>query len=439
MKENAWITSGNFMVNPLIAVAFILLWAAPNLWAAPPQVAAVGGTTYVIKKDGGLWAWGRLPFREPHFRHGEGGDESLDIQVKTSAVPIQVTGDSDWAYISTTGTSPHMAIKTDGSLWAWSWMPSGWGPSTFPKEQWKNHGLHSVVRYCVTQVSTDPGWWTTSTGFNPPEKAPLSKPTDKDFGWASAASGVEFAVLLKSDGTLWAWGSFNENFKGPGSGVHYSHPTQVGNDHDWKAVTAVDHHVVALKKDGSLWGWGINTHLLGLGRASFEKWVPEPVQVGEEKDWETVTAGGNFFLARKADGSLWAWGANPQGVRGISPDDPITTARYLPNRIDSDSDWAAIGAGYSHALAIKKDGSLWAWGNNEHGQLGLGEADQVPHPAPARVGTGTDWVAVDGGGAHTVALKTDGSVWSWGSNFAGQLGDGTKEDRYLPVRVFSVK
>lgn len=440
MKEYAWINFGDFMLSPLLPVAvFILLCATPAAWAAPPQVAAVGGATYVIKEDGSLWAWGVLTFREPQIlRRGEEGDESLDTQVKTSAVPVQVTGDSDWAYISTTATYPHTAIKADGSLWAWgSMMPSGRGPSIYPKEKWKHSSFHTDEINSPLQISTEPNWWVKAKVINPQDKTPLSKPTKAGLGWATAAGGIGFVVLLQSDGTLWRWGTFNEGFKGPGSGVHYTHPTQVGNGNDWKAVAAIEHHAVAIKKDGSLWGWGIDTWLLGLD--DLGGWVPEPVQVGEEKDWEAVAAGGNFFLALKADGSLWAWGANQQGVRGISHDAPIPTTRYLPNRIGSDTDWAAIGAGKSHALAIKKDGSLWAWGSNEQGQLGHGEADQMPHLAPAQVGTDTDWVAIDGGGEHTVALKTNGSVWTWGNNSAGQLGDGTKEDRYLPVKVFSIK
>lgn len=408
------------MVNPLIAIAFILLWAAPNLWAAPPQVAAVGGTTYVIKEDGSLWAWGVLTFRPPlAIRSGEADDKNVDVRDETSAVPVQVTRDRDWASVAITGSNPFAAIKADGSLWAWgAIMPSGRGPSSYPKEKWKSSFYTDNITSPL-QISTDPNWWVKVKKLNRQDKTPLSKPTKADLGWAAAAGGIGFVVLLQSDGTLWRWGTINEGFKGPGSGVHYTHPTQVGNDNDWKAVAAIEHHAVALKKDGSLWAWGNTMSLLGVGCASIE-WVPEPVQVGEEKDWVEITAGDNFFLALKADGSLWGWGDKP-------------------TRIGIDSDWAAIGAGYTHALAIKKNGSLWAWGDNEFGQLGLGEADQMPHFVPGQVGSDTDWVAVDGGSNYTVALKADGSVWTWGRNGAGVLGDGTQVDRHLPVKVFSVK
>jgi alpha-tubulin suppressor-like RCC1 family protein len=158
----------------------------------------------------------------------------------------------------------------------------------------------------------------------------------------------------------------------------------VGTDADWVTVAGVRYHMVALKADGSLWAWGYNnTGQLGQGDTTNRS---APVQVGADRDWAAVSACTGSTLALKGDGSLWAWGGNGYGQVG----DGTTTHRYSPVRVGADNDWVALPAGtYNHMMALKGDGSLWVWGYNNFGQLGDGTSGTGTNKtAPIEVGTG---------------------------------------------------
>ena len=197
---------------------------------------------------------------------------------------------------------------------------------------------------------------------------------------------------------------------------------------------------IGLTNDGSLWSWGGNRFgQLGDGTGG-KKEDPgsevapvsgkkEPVPIGDDNDWTQVAARVFRATALKRDGSLWAWGWNIYGELG----DRTYEIRNAPVRIGKDNDWEAVFTGNNHTLAIKRDGSLWAWGDNPEGQLGNGT--KIKESAPIRVGTATNWLAAAGGAYHTLAIKTDGSLWAWGLNDQGQLGDGTKVNRLRPIKI----
>ncbi|MDR0499403.1 MAG: hypothetical protein LBH03_06715, partial [Holophagales bacterium] len=185
-----------------------------------------------------------------------------------------------------------------------------------------------------------------------------------------------------------------------------------------------------IKPDGGLWVFGSNQHII-LSDDSRKKRQHNPIRIGMSKKWAAVWAGYYHCVALKTDGSLWAWGKNDQGQNGDGT--RTRKIRKAPVRVGTAKDWGSASAGGSHTVALKTDGSLWAWGNGSFGQLGDGtEADRYK---PIRVGGDTDWVAVSAGEDHTVALKSDGSLWAWGANICGALGDGTPTRRHTPIRV----
>jgi hypothetical protein len=154
-----------------------------------------------------------------------------------------------------------------------------------------------------------------------------------------------------------------------------------------------------------------------------------PVRIGADNSWAYVAAGHDHALALKSDGSLWAWGYNQYGQLG----DGTTTNQHSPVRIGADNSWAYVAAGDYHTLALKADGSLWAWGSNYLGKLGDGTTTN--RSSPVRIGIENNWTEVAGGADHTLALTLDGSLWAWGNNFDGELGDGTTDERHSPVRI----
>ena len=286
------------------------------------------------------------------------------------------------------GGSHTLAIRPDGTLWAWG-----------------NNGNGQVG---------------TITGALSPEQI------GTDNHWAYVAAGSTHSVAVKSDGTLWAWGLNTSGQLGDGTTIQQNAPEQIGSDNHWLAVAGGGNHTVALKTDGTLWAWGLNTNgQIGDGTTAQRS---APVQIGTDVTWKAIATGSTHTLALKADGSLWSWGSNGNGRLG----DTTPSQRPTPAMMGTDRDWLTISAGASHSLALKQNGTLWAWGLNSSGQLGDGTTGD--HYSPVRIGRDSHWKNIAGGAAHTLALKTDGSLWAWGLNSSGQLGDGTVNNRLTPYQ-----
>ena len=305
----------------------------------------------------------------------------------------------------------------------------------------------------------------------------------------AAAAGTRHSLVVKIDGSLWAFGFNDYGQLGDGSKISKSAPVKIMDD--VVAVSAGSGHSLALKKDGTLWSWGENTFgQLGNGTATVwveienkteepkteEKKIEENENENEneedaekteelekteepEPEWDgiykiegylvdndklrpikimndvlAISAGSSHNLALKTDGSLWAWGRNDAGEVG----DGSTTDRLSPVKIMTDV--AAVSAGSGHSLAIKTDGSLWAWGLNDCGQLGDGtggsyssEEERTDKSAPVKIMD--DVIAVSAGNGHSLAITKYGSLFAWGWNNNGQLGDGSTDSKHTPVKV----
>ncbi len=237
-------------------------------------------------------------------------------------------------------------------------------------------------------------------------------------------------MALKSDGTVWAWG---HNQFGQLGDHRYADRHTLVLAHGLTgaiAISAGTVHTVALRDDGTVWTWGRNcSGQLGIGSQFTVR--STPTQVDGLTGVVAIAAGNHHTVALKEDGTVWAWGRNSDGQLG----DGSFTNRWTPVQIQHLDEVTAITAGGMHTLALRDDGMVWAWGRNEQGQLGEGPTWAIRRSTPVRVHRLIGARAMAAGFAHTVALKSDGTVWTWGWNGHGQLGDGSTTDRAAPVPV----
>lgn len=196
----------------------------------------------------------------------------------------------------------------------------------------------------------------------------------------------------------------------------------------WANLSAGGQHTLAIAQDGTLWAWGDNSYGQ-LGNNNATGTVANPLQISNDPNWVFVSAGEFYSLAIKKDGTLWAWGENSYGQIGNGN----TTQLNIPTQIGTDTNWIGIYAGFDHSMARKSDNSLWTWGNNLFGQLGIGNTTQ--QNTPVQVGNDTNWQLASLGRRHTVALKNNGELWSWGRNNYGQLGIGNITQQLTPVQI----
>lgn len=245
------------------------------------------------------------------------------------------------------------------------------------------------------------------------------------------AAGWSHSLAVASDGSLWSWGKNEKGQLGLGHTTDQNAPVRVGTDTNWVAVAGGSDHSIALRSDGSLWVAGSNGYGQ-LGIAGSQQLTLQ--RVGTDNDWVAIAVGDDHTMAIKADRSLWVWGQNRSGQLGTGN----TPQHNAPFRLAGDG-WVQVAGGSQHTVAVKTDGSLWAWGYNSYGQLGSGTKDN--EPLPRRVGTGNDWLLASAGvaGGATLAVKTDGTLWGWGRNISGELGLGIGAQALSPQQVGTAK
>jgi alpha-tubulin suppressor-like RCC1 family protein len=255
--------------------------------------------------------------------------------------------------------------------------------------------------------------------------------------WKQVSAGRKTAAI-KTDGSLWIWG---ENFYGgigDNTTTNRSSPVQtVSTGTNWKQVSSrsdtAGFHTAAIKTDGSLWLWGYNANgQLGNNTTTNRS---SPVQtISGGTNWKQVSSGGNHTAAIKTDGTLWLWGFSGSFGRlgnnsTIDQSSPVQT-------ISGGNDWRSVSVGDCFSSAIKTDGTLWLWGNNVNGQLGNNSTINQSSPVQT-VSTGNNWKQVSIGSSHTAAIKTDGTLWLWGINGRGELGNNSTIDQSSPVQTIS--
>ncbi len=339
-----------------------------------PMVSAGGSYSLALKYDGTVWAWGW----NYDGRLGDGITIDRDM-------PVQVSQLKDVIAVSAGGTHA-LAVKDDGTVWAWG-----------------------------ANVYGELGDGTTNDRYTPVRVAEL---TDV----IAVSSGGGHSLALKGDGTVWCWGYNFWGQLGDGTTTSRSTPVQVIGLTGVIAVSAGSFYSMALKDDGTVWAWGNNFWgVLGDGSAGgnwseFNEGIDKkmPVQVVGLNDIVALSTG-SYSLALKSDGTVWAWGMNDFGQLG----DGTTVYRQTPVQVLGLTDVKAVNQG----LALKGDGTVWGWGWNHFGQLG--DATTRDSHIPVQVSGLADVVAISGSEVHSLALESDGTVWAWGYNYEGQLGDGT--------------
>ena len=330
-----------------------------------------------------LWAWG----------YTLQGNLGLNDRVNRSS-PVQLPG-TQWSIVSSeraTNVGGHHAIKSDRTLW-------GWGSSAYS-------GLN--VGYNVSSPTQMPG-----TAWN-------------------SVSGWRANLATKTDGTIWSWGPGGFGALGHDNEIPFSSPRQIPGT-SWSNKTA--HNVYgcyAIKTDGTLWTWGVgNNGQLGINDTSPRS---SPVQI--PGSWVEVRGGQYRGLATKTDGTLWQWGRVSGGESGTNDNIDRSSPYQIPG---TQWDTTRFDAGLYTSAAFKTDGTLWVWGWNNHGQLGLNEPSSLyGRSSPTQI-PGTSWNNLGMGFYYGTATKTDGTLWAWGYNNDSQLGQNDRVNRSSPTQIPGTK
>jgi alpha-tubulin suppressor-like RCC1 family protein len=243
--------------------------------------------------------------------------------------------------------------------------------------------------------------------------------------WSSISSFNYGGFATKTDGTLWAWGYNTYGALGQGNTIYQSSPVQVPGI-TWSSIAGGGNHSLATKTDVTLWAWGRNEYgQLGQSNLASQS---SPVQI-PGTSWTSISGGNFHSLATKTDGTLWAWGGSFLNFGELGQNNRVNQSS--PVQIPGTT-WSSIAGGGNHSLATKTDGTLWAWGSGFNGRLGQNNTTQYSSPVQI---PGTTWSSISGGNAHSVATKTDGTLWTWGINQRGQLGQGDRTQYSSPVQV----
>jgi alpha-tubulin suppressor-like RCC1 family protein len=250
--------------------------------------------------------------------------------------------------------------------------------------------------------------------------------------WCQVSGGCSHTLAVKTSGQLWAWGVETCGVLGDGTTTRKCSPVrEFCSATNWCQVSSGLRHAAALKVTGEIWTWGHNfCGNLGDGTTTFKC---SPIrEICSDTNWCQVSASSSTVMAIKSSGELWGWGGGTTGNIGWGGGGH----RCSPVReFCSATDWCQVGAGYTHTLAVKTSGQLWSWGSSACGEIGDGF--KFTRNSPVReICSATDWCQASASYRRSAAIKTSGELWAWGCNTDGLLGDGTTTSRCSPVREF---
>ena len=317
-----------------------------------------------------LYVWGG----NPAGQLGQNNQGGWSAYLTAQSSPIQIPG--DWAQISS-GSSHTGGVKTDGTLWIWGGNNYG--------EAAQNNATY---------------------GYSSPVQIPGTS-------WSSLFTDRQHSWAIRTDGTFWAWGRNEYGQLGQNNTTAYSSPAQIPGT-NWSKMESSNYNTVGLKSDGTLWAWGSNQYGQSAQNSTSVSRYSSPVQI-PGTSWSDCAAFYYGAAAIRTDGTLWGWGFNNNGSLGQNNQTRYSSPVQIPGT------WSKLGNNYWSMYGIKTDGTLWAWGSDSYGALGQ-LTRNVSQSSPVQI-PGTTWSHVDGSGPSTMrATKTDGTLWVWGVNEAGENG-----------------
>jgi alpha-tubulin suppressor-like RCC1 family protein len=437
------------------------------------KISAGQHTCYALRDDGTVWAWGENT-------NAQLGIGSTGGQVLT---PTQVVNLTQVTAIAGGGFYC-VALRSDGTVWGWGNGVTA-SQTAVPVQIPGLNGVTAIASgfghvLALMGDGTLRGWGSNSKGqLGSAAGGTVPQPLAEPVGITQIAAGSEHSLAIGSNGEIWCWGANGFGQLGSGTGSLQPIPVPVSNMTGATAVTAGAQHSLAIRNDNTVWGWGDNlvgaiitpmagvtsypyraqiTNLPAPGVAALAAgdrftiacrsngtvlgWgnnasgqigaplgppggpvvqVPTLIGTTPANTVTSVACGFSHSMARASSGILWTWGSNAQGQLG---NNSMAANSTTPVQVTGLSSVSAIAGGWTHSLAVVGSGpgsTVWAWGSNNAFELGyVGPLSRVPVQVAGLTGVS----AVGAGEAFSVALKTDGTVWTWGRNLQGQLGDG---------------
>jgi len=249
--------------------------------------------------------------------------------------------------------------------------------------------------------------------------------------WCQASAGRQFSLAIRTNGTAWGWGINGQGRLGDNTTTNSSSPVSVvGGFTDWCQVSANSFHSLGVRQNGTAWGWGCNCVGILGDDSTTNRSSPVSV-VGGFTDWCQVSGGINHSLGVRQNGTAWAWGI---GLCGKLGDNTIVSKSSPVSVVGGFCDWCQVSAGEAHSVGVRQNGTVWGWGLNSTGPLGDGTTVNKSSPVSV-VGGFTDWCQASAGQQHSLAVRTNGTAWAWGINGQGRLGDNTTVNKSSPVTL----